>query len=233
MPRTLFISLSLVFALSAGTALSAGPGLSGGGSHQADYVQVPRTGPATASASGNDGALPKPAPRFTDNFNGTVTDTLTGHIWTKNANMFGKLLFKSAGPACATLKSGGHGLTDGSEEGDWRLPNVSELLGLMDHTRLHPALPAGHPFTGVQTEPYWSSTDSAPTPGLAYGVNIYSNERLSADKTLSSCHVWCVRGGVPPPLEDAVDQPQPPIAAPPLPGPGPADRPGPKKKAAR
>ncbi|NIO68243.1 MAG: DUF1566 domain-containing protein, partial [Anaerolineae bacterium] len=57
--------------------------------------------------------------------------------------------------------SGECGLGDGSSEGDWRLPNVRELQSLIDYGRQTPALPSGHPFTGVQSSLYWSSTTHA------------------------------------------------------------------------
>ena len=57
------------------------------------YAPVPKTGQTTAYAAGDDGTLQKgvasPTPRFTDHGNGTVTDNLTGLIWTKDANAFG------------------------------------------------------------------------------------------------------------------------------------------------
>ncbi|MFN2352819.1 MAG: DUF1566 domain-containing protein, partial [Kiritimatiellia bacterium] len=45
---------------------------------------------------------------------------------------------------------------------DWRLPNVRELHSLIDY-RNTPALPSGHPFTGVQSDDdyYWSSSTRA------------------------------------------------------------------------
>ncbi len=50
---------------------------------------VPRTGQTISYAAGDDGDLQKevawPKPRFTDLGDGTVTDNLTGLIWTKNA----------------------------------------------------------------------------------------------------------------------------------------------------
>ena len=90
-----------------------------------------------------------PTPRFTDNNNGTVTDNLTGLIWTKNANGFLKY-WADALSLANSLKSGDAGLTDGSKAGDWRLPNLQELESLIDYGSNDPALPAGPPFKGVQ-----------------------------------------------------------------------------------
>ena len=79
-----------------------------------------------------------PNPRFTDNSNGTVTDNLTGLIWLKNANCFGTQTWANALSAANTLNSGECGLTDGSAEGDWRLPNVREQQSLIDYGRFQP-----------------------------------------------------------------------------------------------
>ncbi len=128
---------------------------------------VPKTGQTTSYRKGDDGKLKKgvawPNPRFTDHDDGTVTDNLTGLIWLKNANAFGTRTWATALTDCARLNSGEHGLSDGSVEGDWRLPNVRELQSLIDYGRHGPALPTGHPFTDVQgtsheSKYYWSSS---------------------------------------------------------------------------
>ncbi|MBI5050104.1 MAG: DUF1566 domain-containing protein, partial [Nitrospirae bacterium] len=50
---------------------------------------------------------------------------------------------------------------------DWRLPNRKELRSLIDYES-YAALPAGHPFTNVQSDRYWSSTTYASYTGYAY-----------------------------------------------------------------
>ena len=51
----------------------------------------------------------------------------------KNANCFGSKLWDDAMAAARGLKDGDCGLTDGSVDGDWRLPNVREFLSLIDY----------------------------------------------------------------------------------------------------
>ena len=129
---------------------------------------VPQTGQTTCYDSigrampcvgtGMDGAIKGgvawPVPRFVDNGNGTVSDNLTGLLWTKDAN--------APGPtACtpATSKSWQQALdyaaclNSNSYLGfnDWRVPSIRELGGLVDASRSNPPLPAGHPFTSVQS----------------------------------------------------------------------------------
>jgi hypothetical protein len=63
-----------------------------------------------------------------------------------------------AAPSC--------GLSDGSVAGDWKLPNVREMLSLIDYSRILPALPAGHPFTSVG--PANCTTPADPNSGWSY-----------------------------------------------------------------
>jgi hypothetical protein len=64
--------------------------------------------------------------RYVDCGNGTVTDTVTGLVWLKNANCFGEQTYAAASQAAAGLGAGQCGLTDGSSPGDWRLPTLVE-----------------------------------------------------------------------------------------------------------
>ena len=86
-------------------------------------VGVPKTGQTASYATGDDGDFEKgvawPNPRFTDNGNGTVTDSLTNLIWLKNANCFETRMWAQALTDCNGLASGSCGLTDGSSAGDF------------------------------------------------------------------------------------------------------------------
>jgi hypothetical protein len=159
---------------------------------------VPKTGQTASYATGDDGDLEKgvawPTPRFTDNGNGTVTDNLTGLIWLKNANCFGARNWTQALSDANTLNSGECGLGDGSSEGDWRLPNVRELQSLIDYGCYSPALPSGHPFTGVQSSLYWSSTTRAYYTSFAWNVDLRVGYVYRNLKTVTF-YVWPVRGG--------------------------------------
>jgi len=133
-------------------------------------------------------------PRFTDNGNGTVTDNLTNLIWLKDANCFGDRIWTDALEDANTLADGSCGLTDGSVVGDWRLPNIRELQSLIDFDNFDPALPAGHPFSGVQSYYYWSSTTRASTGNQATNVHFASGYTQSGVKGVLD-HVWPVRSG--------------------------------------
>jgi hypothetical protein len=213
MKRILLISLSLVLALVGWSAVGAEDGFYVIPAMRGNYAPVPKTGQTTPYDANippkDDGALQKgvasPTPRFTDNSNGTVTDNLTKLVWTKNANTFGVLTWQAALTAAATLKNGTHDLTDGSNQGDWRLPNLRELQSLIDYGQYNPALPntlgtgqweEGYPFQGVQSGDYWSATTYAspyvdPTAWCVY----FGDGYLHAPPKSSSNYVWCVRGG--------------------------------------
>lgn len=119
--------------------------------------------------TGQDGDQQKgsawPIPRFTDNANGTVTDVMTGLIWLKNANCYGKQSMGEAMVSANSLANGTCGLSDSSNAGQWRLPNRNELQSLIDRSMHHPALPTGHPFSNVQSGSYWSSSTDSHYPG--------------------------------------------------------------------
>ena len=132
--------------------------------------------------------------RFTDNGDGTVTDNLTALIWLKNANCLGVRSWATALSDANTLTSGSCGLSDGSTAGAWRLPNANELHSLIDPTQSNPALPAGHPFTGVQSNIYWTSTTVDYQPAGAVVV-VLSNGTLVGGVKAGSSYVWPVRGG--------------------------------------
>jgi parallel beta-helix repeat protein len=146
--------------------------------------------------TGQDGELQMgvqwPDPRFTDNGDGTVTDKLTGLIWLKNANCFGRKKWNDALNDSNNLADGQCGLNDGSSPGDWRLPNVRELYSLTDFGNEQSGLPSGHPFTGILMSYYWSSTtpasydDGVLKMGLPGGL--YTTAKLWNEN-----YVWLVR----------------------------------------
>ena len=161
--------------------------------------------------SGQDGekaksgfGMPLPTPRFHVNMtagqqptrDGTVTDRLTGLTWLLNADAFGTLNWDAAIEACQQLCSGKMGLNDGSQPGDWRLPNVNELRTLEDYGESRPALPAGHPFENVRQSLVWSSTELASAPTLARFLYVGIGSCVWDHKSVL-CGVWPVKGRLP------------------------------------
>jgi hypothetical protein len=143
MRRALLIFLSLILVLVGWSAVCAEDGFYVIPCMRGNYAPVPKTGQTTPYVAGDDGTLKMgvawPAPRFTDNSNGTVTDKLTGLIWMQDAGVLGSQTWAAAMTTANTLESGMAGITDGSQQGDWRLPNVRELQSLIDYSRYFPA----------------------------------------------------------------------------------------------
>lgn len=180
---------------------------------QLNFAPVPKTGQTQdfwgLLGIGDDAywekGVPWPTPRFRDNGNGTVTDNLTGLIWTKNAKLSDILVHRqTACEMCDELEDGDKGLTDGSQPGDWRLPNVRELQSLISYGCNNPALPntegtgewtADNPFTEVQSYYYWSSTYDIVSE-TAYGWRVdFTDGSVIRSENQSGSNVWCVRGG--------------------------------------
>ena len=152
------------------------------------------------SGTGQDGDVQAgvfwPAPRFTNNGDGTVVDHLTGLIWLRNANCFGLQTWGDALSDCNSLASGSCGLTDGSLAGDWRLPNVVELESLVN---IEVSIPASwlisQGFTGVQSAYCWSASTYAANNNYAWVVNYMGLGTVNYQNKTVYYYVWPVRGG--------------------------------------
>lgn len=176
------------------------------------YIDIPKTGQSTicsdnagnvidCAGTGQDGEYQRGfawlEPRFLDHGDGTVTDTFTGLMWTKNANLpGGSKNWQEALDYVAEMNMETHvnfGYTD------WRLPNVRELHSLIDFGEHEPALTSGHPFINVQPEwitYFWSSTPFAHDSyrGQAWRVCLTFGV-VHIDPKTSTWYVWPVRGG--------------------------------------
>jgi len=144
--------------------------------------------------------LYKQLPRFHDNNNGTVIDNKTGLIWMKDADEMGTANWAAAAAAAATLSDNEHGLTDGSSDGDWRVPTKAEWEAFFDTTYNTPGLcnavgnaqwSQGDAFNDVQSELYWSSTEFNTSD--AWLNNMEYGWMTSMNKLIDSYRVWPVR----------------------------------------
>ena len=166
-----------------------------------------KTGQTASYATGDDGALETgaawPIPRFITGTTGIVTDTLTGLVWLENANCFERRNWSQAVSDANTLNSGECGLSDGSAEGDWRLPSAQEHQSLVHYGVFNPAVPntagtgkwtTGDPFTAIQSDGYWTSSTMAGGTDYAWCMPMGDGSVRGYVKTLTY-YVWPVRGG--------------------------------------
>ena len=155
-----------------------------------------KTGQAYPYYPYDDGQYQKGAPvpdsRFTDNGDGTVTDNLTGLMWVKDPSQipgFGSAMYwYEAINACESLDYAGYS--------DWRMPNINELMSILDHSRYSPAFDTMFfvPFPDNWT-PYWSSTTCAPWTDGVWCLYPYDGYKTVWSKSYDMCFVRPVRGG--------------------------------------
>jgi len=173
----------------------------------AEISQVWRTGQTTTYSAGDDGSLQKgaawPSPRFTVNGDGTVTDKLTGLIWSQNAGTptvgactGGALNWNQALSYVACLNGINY-----LGHNDWRMPNRKELMSFIDYSRANPALVSEATntiyFYGISSvSHYWSGS---PNTGWGTGGGtawrlLTSNGMMSAYPMTQPVYTWIVRG---------------------------------------
>jgi hypothetical protein len=142
---------------------------------------------STSYGAGDDASLRNgvalTSPRFVDQGDGTVADTMTGLVWLKQADCL-HTNWQQALQAVNGLAAGQCGLTDGSQPGNWRLPNRNELLSLSDRAPSFPQasyLDGQYRGDGVVTGPvvfssfvvsmyYWSSSTDAADASQAWAI---------------------------------------------------------------
>ena len=141
--------------------------------------------------------------RFLDNNDGTVTDCRTGLLWLKDADCFGSQGFTEAGGSANMLNSGECGLSDGSNQHDWRLPTREELQGIgtdpptaweeggKPPVTVTWTMPTA-PFLNVQPYDYWTSTSSTYNSAYAWLVEINDGSGGFAEKIVDY-NFWPVR----------------------------------------
>lgn len=149
------------------------------------------------------------APRFDfaeePEAHGTVTDLLTGLVWTRDANPgeFPMDWSEAHEFVSRMNRNRQHGFED------WRLPDRRELRSLISHQTRNPALPEGHPFINVFMGWYWSATTAAINEAFAWYVHMEGGRTFYGAKKQYYL-VWPVRGegkGVLPATGQAGDSP--------------------------
>ena len=175
-------------------------------------VKLQQTGEYVPFAPNDDGTVeagvPLTYPRMRDNGNGTVTDTMTGLVWMKQANCL-NATWAGALQAVASLASGQCGLSDGSKAGDWRMPNRKEMESLSDRginnhadywdtlfTSANRSIPSQPPvfLSFIQFQYYWTSSTNASNTNEAWTVFSCDYGAYDIDKS-NTGYTLAVRGG--------------------------------------
>jgi len=168
---------------------------------------VTATGQVVSYAAGDDGdyrlGVSAAGQRFQDNGDGTFDDTLTGltwlgvrdcvplHTWATSIDFANN--FSASSGDCPSL-------SDSSEAGDWRMPNIRELFSLVNFSVAFPAWDPGIPFSGDWLEDpisgtYWSSTsfEGSSPDANAYTLNSGVGLTQATEKTTRRQYILPVR----------------------------------------
>ncbi len=167
---------------------------------------LPKSGQTTSYATGDDGDLQRgvawPSTRFTAASSGTgtvVIDNLTGLIWQQDGSTptvglcsGGSMSWQGALDYAACLNANNY-----LGHNDWRLPNVNELLSLVNYGQSNPATWLdSQGFANTQPLAYWSSTTYTPDTASALVVGVYGLGIESYNNKTASGYIYvrCVRG---------------------------------------
>lgn len=136
-----------------------------------------------------------PISRFTNNNDGTVSDSITGLTWKRCSEGLSGALCESGTPATYTwqeaLKTGAGSTFAGKN--DWRLPNIKELATIVERQCTMPAINEII-FPATPTMSFWSSTPYDANPAFAW--NIYFPYGISDGNNKEyKFFVRLVRGG--------------------------------------
>ena len=111
----------------------------------------------------------------------TVADKWTNRVW-QRAIDGGAYTQAAAKTSCATLALAG---------GGWRLPDMRELLSIVDRQQLNPAIdPTAFPSTPAAT--FWSASSSAASSLYAWAI-FFSSGGGELSEISNQLRVRCVR----------------------------------------
>jgi len=122
---------------------------------------------------------------FIDNGNATVTDTATGLMWQKGT-VCDRVRWEEAIRYCENLSLDGYD--------DWRLPNINELLSLVDYNSYMPTIDILFFPDTLSSDFYWSSTTCLEIIEKALVLSFTMGLLRNSSKSNSSGYVRAVRG---------------------------------------
>ena len=156
------------------------------------FVFLASCGGDGGGGSSGPGPVPEP-PRFTDNGDGTVTDNYTTLMWLKDPRSL---------TGIDGLKSWGIALDlsytnyQKNPQLAWHLPNVREMMSLMDYSKHGPSLASGYPFLNIlkaEGSYYWTSTTDKGAIQNAWCIDLYDGTKESVSKASIGASMLLVR----------------------------------------
>ncbi|MEW6053690.1 MAG: DUF1566 domain-containing protein [Nitrospirota bacterium] len=157
---------------------------------QGSPYEIPVTGQTESFAFGDDGDIVPgtawPEPRFVDNGDGTITDSLTGLMWMKDWGCLHKENWSGALITITEMNEnpGRYNCLEYSAHyTDWRLPNIVELDSLMHYGETDTSAWLDRMgFRNMSNSWHWSSTSKAGKEKTAYGVHMKKVRRAVSHK---------------------------------------------------
>ncbi len=126
-------------------------------------------------------------PNFVRISNNTIIDNATGLQWQDDSTAKNiQITWEGAVSYCENT------LTLGDYD-DWRLPNINELLSIVDYAEFDPAL--NERFKNHTSSNYWSSTTPFVQFDNAWSIDFSDGFIFYHTKTEDTLYVRCVRGG--------------------------------------
>lgn len=127
-----------------------------------------------------------PAANFTDNGDGTVTDTTTGLMWSRCSigQTWSVENSNCTGNATAMTWQEALQVTYGYEfatRNDWRLPNIKELITITEKACVRPSINETI-FPQTTSDDYWTSTPSVSDLTMAWVVAFFNSSNSLKEK---------------------------------------------------
>ncbi len=147
-----------------------------------------KTGQTKMYVEGDDGYYQKGISRSysRDDAKRIVIDRVTNLMWQDDANATVTKTFQEAVDFCQNLELGGFS--------DWKLPNIYELVSLVEYGKLRPSIDAV--FQHIANKNYWSATHSARNLAKVKFVSFETGIVSVVSETYDSyggLHFKCVR----------------------------------------
>lgn len=117
---------------------------------------------------------------LTDNTNNTISDELTDLMWQKSGSEVQN--WENALTYCENLSFVGYT--------DWRLPNVKELMTIVDITQSSTKISGV--FSDTTDDSYWSNTTRVDSVGYAWSID-FGDARIGTNYKIGTAALRCVR----------------------------------------